>query len=198
MRDAPSPVLPRASVRRIHVTGASGAGVTTLGLALAQALGQPHHDTDDYYWMPTDPPYQVVRPLPDRLRLMREMFLERRGWVLSGSIGEWAPEITPLVELVVFVRTATDERSRRLVAREVRRQGRPAAEILADADFIAFHDWALRYEAAEAPSRNLARHERWLADLTVPVVRVDGAAPLASLTETVLAVVDAAPATQDA
>jgi adenylate kinase family enzyme len=33
--------------RRIHVTGASGAGVTTLGRALADALAIPHHDTDD-------------------------------------------------------------------------------------------------------------------------------------------------------
>ena len=126
---------------------------------------------------------------------MREMFLARSGWILSGSIGEWAPEVTPLVQLVVFVRTDAQERSRRLVAREVLRQGRPAAEILADADFIAFHDWALRYEAADAPSRNLARHERWLASLSVPVVRVDGTTPLPALTETVLAVVDAAPAT---
>jgi NAD(P)-dependent dehydrogenase (short-subunit alcohol dehydrogenase family) len=36
--------------RRIHVTGASGSGVTTLGRALADALALPHHDTDDYFW----------------------------------------------------------------------------------------------------------------------------------------------------
>jgi shikimate kinase len=33
---------------RIHVTGASGAGVTTLGRALADALALPRHDIDDY------------------------------------------------------------------------------------------------------------------------------------------------------
>lgn len=181
------------AARRIHVTGASGAGVTTLGLALAQELGQPHHDTDDYYWMPTDPPYQVVRPVAERLRLMHDMFVARTGWVLSGSIGEWAPELAPLVQLVVFVRTASQERSRRLIAREVRRQGRPAAEIAADADFLAFHDWAMRYEDDDPPSRNLARHERWLATLTVPIVRLDGARPLAELTGLVLAAVDGAP-----
>jgi adenylate kinase family enzyme len=32
---------------RIHITGASGAGVTTRGRALADALALPHHDTDD-------------------------------------------------------------------------------------------------------------------------------------------------------
>ena len=34
---------------RIHVMGASGAGVTSLGRALADALAIPHHDTDDYF-----------------------------------------------------------------------------------------------------------------------------------------------------
>ena len=62
---------------RIHITGASGAGVTSLGRALANALAIPHHDTDDYFWQPTIPPYQKKREIADRLRLMREMFLGR-------------------------------------------------------------------------------------------------------------------------
>jgi adenylate kinase family enzyme len=44
--------------RRIHITGASGAGVTRLGRVLTDALAVPHHDTDDYFWQPTVPPYQ--------------------------------------------------------------------------------------------------------------------------------------------
>jgi adenylate kinase family enzyme len=59
--------------RRIQVTGASGSGVTTLGRALADALALPHHDTDDYFWQPTAPPYRTQRDAADRLRLMREM-----------------------------------------------------------------------------------------------------------------------------
>jgi hypothetical protein len=62
---------------RIHITGASGAGVTSLGRALANALAIPHHDTDDYFWQPTTPPYQKMRERADRLRLMQEMFLPR-------------------------------------------------------------------------------------------------------------------------
>ena len=72
--------------RRLHIMGASGAGVTTLGRALADTLGLPHHDTDDYYWRPTDPPYRETRSIPDRLRLMHELFLPRPSWVLSGSL----------------------------------------------------------------------------------------------------------------
>jgi adenylate kinase family enzyme len=41
--------------RRIHLMGASGSGVTTLGRALAARLALPHHDSDDYFWLPTAP-----------------------------------------------------------------------------------------------------------------------------------------------
>ena len=74
---------------RIHITGASGSGVTSLGRALAGALALPHHDTDDYFWLPTEPPYREMRPIPDRIRLMHEMFVPRAGWVLSGSLVGW-------------------------------------------------------------------------------------------------------------
>ena len=70
--------------RRIHIMGASGAGVTSLGRALAEALAIPHHDTDDYFWQPTTPPYRDQRAIPERLRLMQEVFLPRADWVLSG------------------------------------------------------------------------------------------------------------------
>lgn len=65
---------------RIHVTGASGSGITTLGRALADTLALPHHDTDDYLWQPTTPPYRTLRAAADRLRLMREMFVPRADW----------------------------------------------------------------------------------------------------------------------
>jgi len=44
---------------RIHIMGASSSGATSLGRALAEALAIPHHDTDDYLWQPTTPPYRV-------------------------------------------------------------------------------------------------------------------------------------------
>lgn len=74
---------------RIHLMGASGAGVTSLGRALADALAVSHHDTDDYFWRPTTPPYREIREVADRLRLMREVFLDRADWVLSGDLQGW-------------------------------------------------------------------------------------------------------------
>ena len=44
----------------LHITGASGSGTTTLGRALASAWAVPHADTDDYFWVPTTPPYTCL------------------------------------------------------------------------------------------------------------------------------------------
>src|SRR3954468_18203090 len=88
---------------RIHITGASGAGVTTLGRALADALAVSHADTDDYFWQPTDPPFQHSRDKADRLRLMHEMFVGRAAWVLSGSLDRWGDPLIPQFDLVVFL-----------------------------------------------------------------------------------------------
>ncbi|MFT4116187.1 hypothetical protein [Bradyrhizobium sp.] len=170
---------------RIHLMGASGAGVTTLGRALAGRLALPHHDSDDYFWLPTVPPYLTTRPVADRLHLMREMFLPRHDWILSGSVSGWGDELVPYFDLVVFVTTPRELRLQRLRARE-------AAHFGADAvapggwhheETEAFIAWAARYEAGDQDGRSLAKHQAWLARLPCPVVRVDGARPLADLVE---------------
>ncbi len=81
--------------------------MTSLGRALADALAIPHHDADDYLWRPTTPPYSQMREPADRLRLMREMFLERADWVLSGSLAGWGDPIIPLFDLVIFLYAPT-------------------------------------------------------------------------------------------
>jgi uridine kinase len=45
----------------VLVTGAFGSGATTLGRTLSVRLGSSFLDADDYYWMPTDPPYEEKR-----------------------------------------------------------------------------------------------------------------------------------------
>jgi adenylate kinase family enzyme len=43
---------------RILITGASGSGTTTLGKTLASKLNWGFFEADDYYWLPTEPPYK--------------------------------------------------------------------------------------------------------------------------------------------
>ena len=50
---------------RVLILGASGTGTTTLGRALGNDLSFRVFDTDDYYWLPSTPPFQrKQRPRP--------------------------------------------------------------------------------------------------------------------------------------
>jgi adenylate kinase family enzyme len=168
---------------RIHITGASGAGVTSLGRAVGDALAISHHDTDDYFWRPTNPPYREIREVADRLRLMREVFLERSDWVLSGSFDGWGDPVIPLFDLVVFLYVPTAIRLERLRAREARRFGADAvapggAQHQQAKEFI---EWASHYDDGTREGRNLARHQAWLATLPCRVIRLDGTRSLHDL-----------------
>ena len=178
---------------RIHITGASGAGVSSLGRALAGALSIPHHDTDDYFWQPTSPPYQQMRERADRLRLMNAMFVPRPGWVLSGSLAGWGDAIIPAFDCVVFLTTPTEIRLQRIRAREATRYGADAVAAGGSRhkETEEFIEWASQYDANAGASRSLAKHEAWLAALPCPVLQLDGSQPLPKLVAEVSRVIGA-------
>ena len=72
---------------RLHITGASGTGTTTLGAALSRELGWRHLDADDFYWMPTEPPFKEKRDPDARVALLHAELYGHEDVVLSGSIG---------------------------------------------------------------------------------------------------------------
>lgn len=160
---------------RLHVTGASGSGTTTLARSVADHWSVPHADADDYFWLPTDPPYVDKRPEPDRVALMEQVFLPREAWVVSGSMLGWGDSVVARCDAVVFLTLDPDERMRRIEARErVRRAGGPVDE----AALSAFLEWARGYDDPSFRGRSRAGHEEWLASLSVPVLRLDsGVAP---------------------
>jgi adenylate kinase family enzyme len=169
--------------RRIHVMGASGSGVTSLGRALADVLALPHHDSDDYFWMPTTPPYRQQREVSERLPLMEAMFLPRADWVLSGSLAGWGDPIMAKFDLVVFLRTPPEIRLTRLRAREATHFG---ADVVAQGGWRhdeteAFIEWASHYEDGGREGRTLEKHLAWLAKLPCPLLRLDGSRPLPDL-----------------
>lgn len=181
---------------QVHITGASGAGVTTLGAALAARLGCAHLDTDDFYWHPTAPPYRVKRSVDERLARLHEAFAAASsGWVLSGSIGEWGAPLLPLFDLVVYVYTPTELRLERLRRREAETFG--AANVAPGGprhqEYVEFLEWASRYDHGDRPGRSRALHEAWLAELPCPLLRVDGARAIAELVAEVAEVVEARP-----
>ena len=174
---------------QIHITGASGAGVTTLGRVLAARLGVNALDTDDFYWLPTAPPYQQARPPSARLALLVPAMNEAGRFVLSGSLDGWGDPLIPRFSAVIFLRTTTDLRLTRLRTREAGVFG--AAAIAPGGphhvEHEAFIDWAAGYDHGLQSGRNLQRHIAWIAKLPCPVLTLDGARPIADLLAATLA-----------
>ena len=161
-------------VTRVHIVGASGSGTSTLGRALAARLARPHLDTDDYYWFPTDPPFEKIRPVEERYALLGPD-LARDAWVLSGSLCGWGDVYIPRFELVVFCVVPPDVRLARLRVRERERYGdaaiAPGGPLREKHE--AFLAWAASYEHGSPVERSRAMHEAWLAKLPCPVVRLE-------------------------
>lgn len=159
---------------RIYITGASCAGVTTLGQNLAKQLAMPHVDVDDFYWMPTNPPFTTKRPASERVPLIQQAF-GGDEWVLTGSCMGWGDALIAAVDLIVFVVTPTPVRLERLAAREKQRFGE---RIAPGGDMheihIAFREWAAQYDDPSFSGRNRAWHEAWLSGQAAPVLRIDG------------------------
>lgn len=70
----------------IHVYGASGSGTTTLGRKISEELGYKFMDTDDYFWLLTNPQYTAKRSREERLVLMKKDISENDNVVISGSL----------------------------------------------------------------------------------------------------------------
>lgn len=152
--------------------GASGSGTTTLARALANHWSVPHADADDFFWVPSDPPYVTKRSEADRLALMRAVFVPREAWVLSGSMTGWGEAVVDECDAIVFLTLDPSERLRRLEAREVHRRAGRGFDPVA---WAAFLDWARGYDDPAFDGRSLAAHETWLADRAQPVLRLDSA-----------------------
>ena len=173
---------------RVHIMGAPGSGTTTLGAALSRSCGWPLLDCDFFYWDQTDPPFQRARAPAARDALFGAAVEGLDDWVFSGSALGWARPWAPLYQLVIFLRLDPAIRMARLRAREAARHGdriAPGGDMHATS--MTFLQWAARYDTAGHEQRSLVAQEAWLDTLSVPVLRLDSAAPVPVLLRSVLA-----------
>lgn len=169
------------AVPMIHITGASGSGTTTLGRAVAGQLGHRSLDADVFYWVPTTPPYQEKRSREERRALLAAELDDPT--VLSGSIVGWGPTLEDAWGLIVYLWVPPDVRLARLRRRERAVRG------TVDEQFLA---WAARYDTGGLDVRSRALHERWLAERSCPVLRIEGTPPVDESLRRVLDAVRAA------
>ena len=162
-------------IQRIHILGASGSGTTTLGWALSERLQCPHFDTDNYFWLPTDPPFTQKRKRTVREHLLMDDLTTHDSWVLSGSLCDWGDVAIPLLELTVFLWIPHDLRMERLDHRERQRFG---ARIMPGGDMYeqsqAFLQWAASYDDGDVNMRSRRLHDQWLGTLPCPIICIEG------------------------
>lgn len=172
-------------VSRIHIMGASGSGVTTLGAALAKQYAFAHLDTDDFFWLPTNPPNQQRRERASRVQMLTEAFDAHARWVLSGYVGEWGNLFIPRYELVVFLHAPTALRLQRLSEREKKNHGESAlcSGGAMHKIHLDFMNYAAAYDEGSEEIRSLRCHEKWLKQIACPVLRLENTATIEDLLE---------------
>lgn len=160
----------------IHIFGASGSGTTTLAKKISKELGYEMMDTDDYYWMPTEPKFTLKRPVEERLELMIKDIDNSENVVISGSLTDWGDVLIPYFTLVIRIEMEQDLRIERLVKREKERYG---SRIESGGDMyqqhINFVEWAKAYDNGGMDMRSRVKHDDWQKLLLCDILYLDGA-----------------------
>lgn len=169
--------------RGIIVFGSSGSGTTTIGREVAKQISFPHFDLDNYIWrFDTEIPYTVTYPREERISRLMNDISQHPHFVMSGSMDSFNAPFVPLFDLAVYNTASVEIRAERLRARELARWG---ARVLPGGDMYEAHrrsDYlaiALQYERLGPPYANRKTHEQWIKTLPCPVLRTDGALPVA-------------------
>lgn len=151
---------------------------------MAQSFSARHLDADDFYWLPTDPPFTAKREPASRVAMIEREIDGVSNWVLSGSLCSWGGPLLDRFTLVIFLHLSPQVRMSRLQERERQRYG---SRILPGGDMYEHHlefiDWARSYDTAKSPVRSFDLHNAWMKQLDVPIMRLDASQPLEVLTE---------------
>lgn len=163
----------------IHIYGASGSGTSTLGRKISEELGYKFMDTDDYFWLPTNPKYTTKRSKEERIALMKKDIAANENVVISGSLVDWGDELIPLFSLTIRLVTDTEVRIQRIKERERKKFGdriSPGGDMYEN--HIEFIEWARKYDTGSVNMRSKAKHDKWQEILQCKQIVLDGAGDL--------------------
>lgn len=162
-------------INHIHILGPSGSGTTTVAKALSKKYKFAHFDADNYFWKPSNPPYQHLRSIEERQRLLKEDLKNEPRWIISGSFCGWGDIFRNQFDLVIYLWTPINVRLRRLKSREQQRFG---SAVLPGGKMFERHqkflDSAARYDYDQTEFRNKRTHEEWMQKLNCPILKIEG------------------------
>lgn len=171
-------------INKMHILGPSGSGTTTIAEKLSQKYGLAHFDADDYFWKPTDPPYQNLRSIAARRKLLKKDLAGESAWIISGSFCGWGDIFRADFELVIYLWSPINVRLDRLRKREQQRFG---SAVLPGGRMYERHqkflDSAARYDYDQTEVRNRRSHLEWMEKLKCPIIKIEGEKSPAEIVE---------------
>ncbi len=161
------------TAERILVCGLNGAGKSTFGKALAEKLGCPWLDIEDFYFpgRAAGDPYASSLGREEVSAALLAAMQERERFVLSSVIADYGEEAEACLELAVFLHVPDDVRMARVRSRSY---GKFGDRMLPGGDL---------YEQEErffdlVKDRSEDRVSSWLARTGLPVLHLDGTLPV--------------------
>lgn len=160
----------------IMITGASGAGKTTLGELVAKELGYTFVDIDEYIWRKdTEIPFSAMYTKAEKISRLQEAISGCEHFVMAGSMDSFHEYFDPCFELVVHLHADAQTRVKRVHERALKRFGE---RVLEDGDMFEAHQKMLSgiegYDNGIGGC-TLQQHENWLKSLNCKVIKLDGA-----------------------
>lgn len=165
--------------RGIIILGPAGSGKTTLGRMVADALGFPYFDIDDYIWRWDVPvPYTVMRTREEKISGLTNAIAPHEYFCMAGSMSSFHQHFDPFFDLAILLTCDPATRAQRIHARELASFG---DRILPGGDMYDVHlrflESVADYESG-AGSPNLPEQLAWLRSLPCKTLQLDGAQPL--------------------
>lgn len=160
----------------IMIIGPSGSGKTTLGKIVAQKLGYPYFDVDDYIWKKdTEVPYTQMYTRDEKIGRLSNDIAPYRHFVMAGSMSSFHYAFDDKFEMMVFLYAGPDIRVQRVHKRAIERFGE---RVLEGGDMYESHMKFLeanrKYEKDGSP--NLSEQREWMDHMPCVKIELDGVA----------------------
>lgn len=157
----------------IVVCGLNGCGKSTLGRALAEALGFHYIDIEDLYFTRTSAkePYTNPRSHAEVEELLMSEVKKHEAFVLAAVKGDYGKETQQFYDYAVLIEVPKEIRMQRVQNRSFQKFGN---RMLEGGDLHQAEEQFFEMVG----SRTEAYVEMWVQSLQCPVIRVDGTWPI--------------------
>jgi adenylate kinase family enzyme len=159
---------------KIHLLGPSCSGTSTLGKMIAEKYNFCWCDTDEIFWIKTDPPFTTKREKIARINILKELFKIHSSLVVSGSAMGWGDFIKNELDIIIYKYVEQKIRIKRLIEREKSRYGK---RVEPGNDMYEIHrefvEWNKKYENGGMEIRSRRSELAWLQGVSCKIIKLE-------------------------